>query len=655
MPVPYCHNCLNNYFLVVIVEMSSGTSDLLPTLSTTTPLASGLFFLTDKLIAGQYSSVTIIVYSDTQTNVFIEFSGDGVNFDVRQLKTFNALQGGSASNVILSKWMRLRIENTSGASQTVLRVQTYANIQNTSISASLLPINNIAPSVNIDNLPLTDNVMLVESPVTVASADCSAFEQILNMQFLTPRVGQHYNFGGSQFRVFGDYNTGDISVALTNENDMSVRRVGVSPGNEYACIKSARITNPRNKGKTICTMAAKWPLQNFADGIRHRALVGLIGGVGRVFGDISAFTLSSPMASIGIFSNDVGVALTELEIVYNSGLGDPSVDPSNIDPVISYPQSLWNVDKADGNQNLPPLDATSINGFRITIDHSGRGSITFQVQHPVTNKYVTVHRVVNGAQRGDGSAYVVSPLFRYNALSSMMYISNKYPAISPNVFKEMRVSILDVQQTATGLVNLPMSVSTVDVNYDVGDATAVRYFLAIRCLDVAEIWPPGPPGAVTRRNSTSGYLASIRLSYHRGQDTPDNPFSEMWIETLEYHDIANPQPGPAWTTSGFAVGADVVGGVNVGFNTPIQWKIDPSIIAPPLYAPRKRIFSTSIAGPDRNSAMTKIFDLAEASSLGTSANIEEFLMSPGKMLYFGLKTESDDISFRLSIDFVTGV
>jgi hypothetical protein len=129
--------------------MASGTSDLLALLGTTTPLTAGETYVTPKLIAGQYSSLSITNYSDQATDITMQFSGDGVHWDVNVSKSFLADVGSTESSVILSKWMRLQIENVSLVNQTVLRVFTYAHIQNSSITATLIPAGVLPPPVRV--------------------------------------------------------------------------------------------------------------------------------------------------------------------------------------------------------------------------------------------------------------------------------------------------------------------------------------------------------------------------------------------------------------------------------------------------------------------------------------------------------------------------
>jgi hypothetical protein len=130
----------------------SGYSDIIKELSYTTPLNSAVSYTTEKIIAGQYTSLTISFASDQDTTIVGQFSNDGINWDVSITKTFSA--GNNYENlVIYGKWIRYVITNISVTNQTYLRIYTYASPNNNSLNAIISKVGNEYPQIQINGLP----------------------------------------------------------------------------------------------------------------------------------------------------------------------------------------------------------------------------------------------------------------------------------------------------------------------------------------------------------------------------------------------------------------------------------------------------------------------------------------------------------------------
>ena len=54
------------------------TSDIIPQLSYTIPLNGSTSYTSDKVIAGQYSAITVSVSGDQDTTVTFQYSNDGM-------------------------------------------------------------------------------------------------------------------------------------------------------------------------------------------------------------------------------------------------------------------------------------------------------------------------------------------------------------------------------------------------------------------------------------------------------------------------------------------------------------------------------------------------------------------------------------------------
>ena len=594
--------------------MASGTSDILPSLSTTIPLGAGAFYLTEKIIAGQYSSITIITFSDTNISVIVEFSGDGVNFDATVTKNFAAGAGGTESTVILSKWMRLRIVNTSISPQTLLRVHTYANVENTSISASIIPVNGIAPYVNIANLPTSSGSLMVESPVTIFCNSCYSFES-KKISDLNTYDGGYLDCNGSTWRVSKKINlVGGASVAnLTNTADGRLELyVGSTAAPlEYCCLQSSRVTSPDCKGSIIFECSAQWNDNTFLEG-RGRSLVGCISGMGRINRDGT-----DPFVGFGSY-DEVHVGLVnELEICYGSGVvGDPDV--------ISIHQPDWNVDKADGTLNLPLITASSaINSFRIIIELAGNGLVFFQIRNPSSGVWVTVHIISN--QR-------VKPLFRSRGFAAFCHQDRSTQVeFLGGIQKRLTIGYMELQQSSGGLCGIP---ARNDSFYNETEAVSsgTRTIAVFRCADLDSDFQGQP-------NRTSAFLARITTSSkYLDSDAEANTFLKVLVWSVE-NDQISVLPS---TWDRLSPSTPVETGFPIVYNQGI--------------GPVKKLIGHFV-GQDLNRVVASNSGSANGPnySQGSSVNLEDYILSPGKVILIEMNVAQNDYQFAATFDFVTGV
>ena len=122
-------------------------SDNVEKLSTTTPLDAFEVFTSDRVMVGNYTSLSMLGYASSVTTTKYEFSGDGVNFNFFRSQTLEADRGTSEVISVISKWVRLIVANTTAVPQTYLRVFTYGNVEEAAASSE--------EGVTIDNFPLT--------------------------------------------------------------------------------------------------------------------------------------------------------------------------------------------------------------------------------------------------------------------------------------------------------------------------------------------------------------------------------------------------------------------------------------------------------------------------------------------------------------------
>jgi hypothetical protein len=82
-----------------------------------------------------------------------------------------------------------------------------------------------------------------------------------------------------------------------------------------------------------------------------------------------AYSISATTAA-GNFTQDISGAIPEVDFI---------------------PQSLWNVDKADGTGEISAIDFTKGNVYQIKYQWLGYGCIFFYVEHPETGGFINVH------------------------------------------------------------------------------------------------------------------------------------------------------------------------------------------------------------------------------------------------------------------------
>jgi len=593
--------------------MASGTSDILPTLSTTIPLGVGESLTTDKLIAGQYSSLSLIVFSDTALNVFVEFSGDGVNFDVSVLKSFYANQGSTENTVILSKWMRVRILNL-GAAQTVLRVHTYAHIESASILASINPTNNTGPSINVGNLPVTDNSMLVEAPVTVFSSDMYTFEEA-SLDVVNFNQGDKVNCGGSEWLVGEHLGSGGVNAIEMIHSADGRMDIGAAPGAVgfplvFCALLSNRLTLGCASGKTFLTFNAEWPALNFGGGLRELAIAGMASGYGNVDRSTTGLVTVDPFAAFGIYKETFVDKVDELDIAYSSGISP--------DGVVTIPQSSWNIDKADGTHALPIITASNgAHGFRIILEHSGGGVLTFHIQHPVTGVWHMVHRISNTG----------APIFITKAMSALVYTDRRVNSFGGHTFL---MGSMDLKQSASGIANTPARI----------DVYRQLFTCTIATIDAVSF---------TNKHRTETFQGThnrlnvafmrVRVASKRiGGAAAVNGVSRILVYAIPSSalDVLRTQ-------------------AQISVTTPMQWSLSP-VYTPPIPGPDPRRLISSCLLPDENK---KAFSMSEArgsydSSHGTSPSVTDYILCPGDSIMISIECLSE-LQIDLTVEFLTGV
>lgn len=392
--------------------MSAGHSDIIPILSTNVPLGpSPAQLLTSGYIAGQYSSLSITCFASTNTEVEVQFSGDGVNWDVTEFKSFIGGAGGVEAVVVLSKWVRLRIINTDTSAQAFLRVSTYGTIRNSVVQAVLDTTGGgTLPELNIGNLPGTSTALRAEHARTLFSF-CGASVQTCdhtmtfnhnpgNMMFSIDNDAYQLAFQSPSpatnglVTIQGTGQTGQRSLVVYSNNGTGVSSA-VGDSKSYL---SPRYSSGSTTGNLIFTFCTDYGGRLFSSGgrgnfftpldvpVRNQVLTGVTTGVSN-----GSLDSAENFVLFGAWDETFAVTHTEMNIIYRTPLGG----------LVVLPQSQWNIDPCDGTRNLPSMDlynysnSTSFLSGRIIMNLSQHGYIRWELAHPSTGVYYPVHRVAN--------------------------------------------------------------------------------------------------------------------------------------------------------------------------------------------------------------------------------------------------------------------
>jgi hypothetical protein len=346
-------------------------SDIIKSLSTNVPLNAGLYFETNPVIAGEYTSLSITVFSDQDISALVSFSPDGISYDANITKSFLAGISSYENVVILSKWIKIRYTNTSAVNATVMRGYAYGSIQNTAVTAVLSGVGNKDAAVRVTNFPVggfgdlrVGNITTEEALMFIAgnSTLCSAND----IQSYSPdlRCGTSTGAGSSTVdftdRMINLKMNGDINITSWIQS----RTVLYSPG----ISSTYRFT-------------MKFSLSDSDLG--------------------STIQIGAGYARNGVRNDFYGFG-------WNQSGAPNTYDNFGIQYTIaganfSVLRTAWNHDKADGTGDLAVLDLTKIQVCQIQQTYLGAGPIKFYLMTPA-GEWVLVHVLQFAGVRTDTTA-----------------------------------------------------------------------------------------------------------------------------------------------------------------------------------------------------------------------------------------------------------
>lgn len=199
------------------------SNEVIPELSTSTPLLSFTSWQSNPIIAGQYTAYTFSYFVDQDINAFIQFSDDGINFDISEEILLDANTRGSHSTVIKGKWTRIIIENNTLNNMNTLRFYTYATIQNSTLTAILqgeegknpvVDIGNFTTDtygdLNIVNLNLAPNCQFNFDRADISGISLIGFDPLIN------RCPYIINYGSATLSTAGVYASTEDGITYIN-------------------------------------------------------------------------------------------------------------------------------------------------------------------------------------------------------------------------------------------------------------------------------------------------------------------------------------------------------------------------------------------------------------------------------------------------------
>lgn len=343
----------------------SFNSDIIKELSYNVPLLASTNFTTEKIIAGQFSSITLSMAADQDSTALIQFSNDGANWDINVSKNFTGGSSSFENVVILGKWMRITYSNNSITNMTYFRGFVYGSVMNTSLNALIQKIGNVSPEVSVDNIPQSAFGEIVDSGVEPLKQYC--FNQGTT--------------GGAQASTwqsfYGDLKSYSNSVSMTIRFEGGMVKIRDVFVNEKGMFKGGFMPICHEKNPIVRFSGL------FVQGARN------VAGPGAM------------TEYLGIFNGDVTAGT--IDNAYAFGYGDPTLSESSRDSfgIIYFnkgfrtfiPRTSWNGDKANGTGILPDMDWEKLNIYQIEPQHIGGGNVIFKIMNPGTSNFVIVHTI----------------------------------------------------------------------------------------------------------------------------------------------------------------------------------------------------------------------------------------------------------------------
>lgn len=499
----------------------STIGDIITQLSTTTPLGQGSTsmstFTSSPYVMGEYNSISVIYFSDQPNLLTIQWSADGVNWDLSKTYSLLANTPDQISQIAYSKWCQVICTNLNNfASETILRLEVYATTSNNAVTSSIqgntsnsLPEFSVSDSFDYNALQSqhieswTPQFEYNFSGLTggyTGSQGTSATAPLFNAGYpnITYQVSNSTTGGGP---VFGNTFWMDGSSIMIAQSGVSTQRqifvwdtifmkLNSGIGNRFiftAAINRNEIGSPTGSSGT--------PDLFTGAGYLNQALIApnntSTGGTGcpvvdgLFFGYIGGATGNYPQTQ-----NAFGI------IYINGGVRTNII------------QDNWNIDPCNGGGPVPSMPVIGIAGWAnantFSFSFALNGDILCYVQNPNSNKLTLVHVI----RYGNSSGTNLKQLFSTQRFGMIMYSDNLNRRSAPSdnyqgylrLFNYMSAYEQFVKQEPTAYYNVDL------LNYKLNQNTVAntQYFL----MDVHNS-STIPFGGVNGSGSTTGGTGTI--------------------------------------------------------------------------------------------------------------------------------------------------
>ena len=346
----------------------SNIGDILPGLSTSTPLAGGGLWVSNAIILGQYNSLTITCKTDQNCSLLVKCSSDGVNWDYQDDEY--GFQAGIADYVVLitiNKWIQLELNNVTANAQSYLRLNSYGTVADSNINVKISGI----PQIDVSNLPTSafgDIRISESSPESSLIFETGTTGNMLTGTWALPYQG---------IKTWSTATSTLVGATMTISNGV------LSFGPNFQQTDRAILQGPTYGHKP-------------GEGIIARFTGFFVQGIKNVNFD------HPTLQYIGVGNSDFSVDHRPTNGYY-FGYGDETLSGTGQNNFgIVYirggvktfiPKTSWNVDNCDGSSLMPAIDFSKLNSFAIQTQFLGIGDINFYVVNPSTGGYRLVHRI----------------------------------------------------------------------------------------------------------------------------------------------------------------------------------------------------------------------------------------------------------------------
>ncbi len=356
----------------------SSIGEIISELCTSSPLLSGGTWTSNQIQLGQWNSLSVIVYCDTNCTFTSHWSASGIYYDYTETYNITANTPIQFSIVTLDKWMYFTLINF-GTNQTVLRFNTYGTVTNNAVQVKFP--NSVTVNVANQQLDLGGNPYMVKlNPFQDAQINLRNVEQITKSLFSAePNLDV-------AIKPTMKYEVTDsaISYFATDSNMISLKGFVVSSAadvDKFARFYSNSVT-PIVIDKTMVVSITT--LFNDTD-------------------QSSNYYYSDEQVGFGLTTDS---SSTTWYTGFSIGKGEPALWGStytkfrirrwNNGTATTVTQNNFNLDVLNGTGlSGMVLDTTKLNNYLIKFKVGGTTQAVFSVLNPSTGKYVDFHSVTN--------------------------------------------------------------------------------------------------------------------------------------------------------------------------------------------------------------------------------------------------------------------